>query len=75
MGSQRVRHGSATDFHYIKPVHPFSPWASGWRWRRYKQMGRGLLGSQTGLSGHTVKAGGVAGMGTLPAVSPLYVVA
>ena len=38
-------------------------------------MGRGLLGSQTGLSGRTIKAGGVTGMGTLPAVSPLYVVA
>ena len=38
-------------------------------------MGRGLLGSQTGLSGHTVKAGDVTGMGILSAVSPLYVVA
>ena len=33
-------------------------------------MGRGLLGSQTGLSGHTIKAGGVTGVDTLSAVSP-----
>ena len=38
-------------------------------------MGMGPLGSQTGLSGHTVKAGGVTGMDILSAVSPLYAVA